>query len=294
MYNLKSAFKKIDMIGKVNESVQNQRLEEILQEVKSDLQTYRQSKQEGQVELDDLYEKFDEIEREIHLLKTNQSKNAIPKSENIPNIPWLREMVNDSQAPCFTSLSYKKILEIWQSIFDSIGLSSKEPILQKYLFPIVENEMVEFTTLELGNLYLNQMGQGFANPEACKWVTNLQDFKFSPTEYEALIEKVIKTAVPDAETHNYQQYYDENRRLFIITLDLHIEKIELVFEIGEYLEQSLITKLVKQIEDEIDSDKSFFYFSSDLGSTLLLVNPYQKNIIEKIFKLKNGLSPILI
>jgi hypothetical protein len=239
---------------------------------------------------------------EIQSLKndiTNLKKIAFTKTaietENfidtsLPDIPWIKEIISKPNSEKFKCLPEKQKMKIWKTIFDNIGFTSEFDIIGQYPFHLGEEYFQEIDMKMIGLIFLGQLGNGYGEAKQCNYVFNFSDFKINSDEYKSVINRVISMGVEDFEMHDYKDTYSPGNNEHEIIFGYDAAEIKLKIEGGKYLDGSLIEKVVREIVAEIDPTRFYFWLHCELGSYLLCLNNYQKDLIERLFHIPNGLK----
>ncbi len=266
--NMKMKFQKLDW---ANQLIQ-------IKQVKEDFDSLKKS----------LSNRIETLDRKIQELR----KLEAGVESDLPDIPWIKEIIFNPKSEKLQYLPIKQKLKIWGNIFSNIGLINEFDLIEKYPFHFDEDYFEEIDMLEIGMIYLGQLGTGYQSQKQCQFVFNFGDFKIYSDDYKDVIEKIISMGINEFTIHVFKNDYDPNSKEHTITFEVDAEEYTIKINEGKYLDGSLVTKVIKEFIDEVNPMKFYFWLHSNYGSYLLFLNHYQKMIIEKIFHLTKGLKEV--
>jgi hypothetical protein len=212
--------------------------------------------------------------RQDHSIK-DEFKIATQKHSNLPNIPWLFEIIHQPTHPGFASLSSDHKSRIWETIFTDLGIYHSTPETIPQLIETYELELIN----EIGILYLSKLESN--------QVIQLHDFKLMEESLKPIIIKIIKLVDEDSDIGDYKSSYNQDSNSIDIEVSIDADEIELNIPSAKYLDPKFINELIRQLDGNQNPLKGFFMLHTEYGYLLLHLNHYQKNMIEHILKLNN-------
>jgi len=290
------------MFGKSGDSKKIKELEKTVKNLEETVKKLRWDLANQKVEFNAATNEFGKyslslpiLQKEIHELKEElkKVKTASPlNTVDVPNIPWVHEVITNPDGACFNCLPIKQKLKVWESIFNNIGFTSKYDIIERYPFHFVEEEMEEFSMTQLGHLYFSELGTGYDGYETCRWLINLRDLKMISDEYPQMINKIVEAVLPNTNIQNYKEVFNKDNWQFTLTFQIKWKDVKLEFEGTKYLDFACINQLVTHLKDNIEEPKSFYSFNNDFALNLCYIDGYQKMMIEKMLQLKKPMEPV--
>ncbi len=163
--NIKMKFQKLDWANKLIQ----------IKEVKEEFESLKKS----------LSNKIETLDKKIQELR----KLEAGVESDLPDIPWIKEIIFNPQSEKLQYLPVKQKLKIWENIFNNIGLVSEFDIIEKYPFHLGEDYFDEIDMEAIGMIYSGQLGTGYNSGKQCQFVFNFGDFKIYSDDYQNVIEK---------------------------------------------------------------------------------------------------------
>jgi len=279
------------MFGKSGDAKKIKELEETLKKLRWDFANQK-------VEFNNMVKKHEDLTTTNALLQKEikELNNVINKTGfntiDVPNIPWVNEVITNPEGECFNCLPIHQKLNVWESVFNNIGFTSKFDIQKRYPFYFGQDELEEFPMTQLGLLYFSQLGYGYEGEETCSILVNLRDLKMISDEYPQMIKKIIHLVIPDATFKKYKEVYNQDDGHFTLTFEMDEKPIELIFEGSKYLDVRCIDQLFVHLKNHLEDSKYLYYFHDNFGYNICYINDYQKMMLEKIFGFKNFIKPL--